>query len=200
VYLWGIANRKFEATECHKFIKEYWSEWCPDLPAYQNFNRRINDLHDIFRLMSSCLITESGIDPELLDYLLDSMPVMVANEKRSGSAKTAGEICDKGYCASKKCYYYGVKLHAFVQKQPSALPCLFASWVTPASDADITSAKENLDFIRDINLFTDKAYVDSKWKAELALRNVSIVTPEKLKKGEAATKIGNITLAPEKIS
>jgi len=198
VYLWGLANQKFEASACHEFIREYWSEWFPELPAYQNFKRRVNDLHDIFRLLSSHVVTESGIDPSIVDYLLDSMPVMVANEKRSGSAKAASEICDKGYCASKKMYYYGVKLHALVQKQPSAIPKPFALWVTPASTADITSAKENLGFIRDINLFGDKAYIDKEWKAELAARGVVLVTPEKLQRNETDKKIGDITIKPGK--
>ena len=190
IALWGIANRKFEVKACYDFIKEYWGEWFPELPSYQNFNRRICNLCDIFRQISSCLIIESGISPDFIDYLLDSMPVIVANEKRSGSAKTAGEICNKGYCSSKGFYYYGVKLHVFAQKQPSTLPIPYAAWVTPASDADINSARENLDFIRDINLFLDKAYIDRTWKAELAAKNVSVVTPAKHEKGCVELKPG----------
>ena len=188
--LWGIAERKFEVKACYDFIKDYWSEWFPDLPAYQNFNRRVCNLHDVFRQICSFLITESGINPAFIDYMLDSMPVIVANEKRSGSAKTASEICNKGYCASKGFYYYGVKLHVFAQKQPSTLPIPFAAWMTPASDADINSARENIDFISDINLFADKAYIDKEWKAELASKNISLVTPTKLQKGQSELKLG----------
>ena len=198
IYLWGIANQKFEVKACYDFINEYWEGWFPELPKYQNFNRRICNLSGIFEQMASCLITESGIDFSEIDYLIDSMPIVVANEKRSGTAKTAGELCSKGYCSSKQMFYYGVKLHAFVQKQYQALPKLFAAWVIPASDGDLPSAEENLDFARDINLFGDKAYISKAWKAELAPRNVSIVTPDKLKKGEVGEKIGNITLKPGK--
>jgi hypothetical protein len=184
VYLWGILNQKFEVKTCYDFIKDYWAEWFPDLPTYQNFNRRVCNLHDVFIQIVSFLITDAGIDSTSLDYLIDSMPIIVANEKRSGSAKVAGEICDKGYCSSKKMYYYGVKVHAVAQKQNGTLPNLFAAWVTPASDADINSARDNLDFIRDINLFADKAYVDKTWKADLASRGVSLVTPAKRKRGQ----------------
>jgi len=126
ISLWGIANQKFEVKAVYDFIKEYWEGWFPDLPSYQNFNRRICNLCGVFEQIAAYLITESGIDFSVIDYILDSMPVIVANEKRSGTAKTAGELCDKGYCASKKMYYYGVKLHALVQKQYQALPNLFA--------------------------------------------------------------------------
>jgi hypothetical protein len=83
-------------------------------------------LHDVFIQIVSFLITDAGIDSASLDYLIDLMPVIVANERRSGSAKAAGEICDKGYCSSKKMYYYGVKVHALAQKQHGTLPNLFA--------------------------------------------------------------------------
>ena len=194
IYLWGIANQKFEARAAYDFINDYWEGWFPDLPSYQNFNRRICNLCGVLEQIASCMITESGIDFSAIDYLLDSMPVIVANEKRSGTAKTAGELCDKGYCASKKTYYYGVKLHALVHKQHQALPNLFAAWVTPASQADLPSAEESLDFIRDINLFGDKAYISKAWAADLARRNVTIVTPEKLKKAETDVILGNIAL------
>jgi hypothetical protein len=190
IYLWGIANQKFEVKASYDFINDYWAGWFPDLPSYQNFNRRICNLSDIFRQIASYLITESEIDPAIIDYLHDSMPVIVANEKRSGSAKTAGEICNKGYCASKKMYYYGVKVHALAQKQYNALPNLFAAWITPAAESDLTSAKENLDFIRDINFFGDKAFIDKKWKAELAARGVCLVTPAKFQRGQKELKPG----------
>ena len=190
IYLWGIANQKYEVSAAYQFIKDYWSEWFPKLPAYQNFNRRICNLSDVLVQMSSYLITGSGIDFSEIDYLLDSMPVIVANNKRSNSAVTAGEICNKGYCSSKGIYYYGVKLHSLVQKQHQTLPKPFAVWVTPASQADLTAAVENLDFIREMNLFADKAYVCKKWKAELADRNVTLVTPAKIIKGQSKLKDG----------
>ena len=190
IYLWGIAEGKFEVRACYDFIKDYWEGWFPALPSYQNFNRRICNLWGIFEQIASCLITESGIGFSELDYILDSMPIVVANENRSGSARTAGELCNKGYCSSKKMYYYGVKLHALAQKQYQTLPKLFAAWVTPASEADLTSAEENLGFIRDMNLFGDKAYISKAWKAELARRNVTIVTPAKVQKGQKSLKPG----------
>ena len=189
-YLWGIANQKFEVKACYEFIKEYWGDWFPTLPAYQNYDRRICNLCDIFIQIASCLITDCGIDFSVIDYMIDSMPVIVAGEKRSGIAKTAGEICNKGYCGSKEKYYYGVKLHAFVQKQYQSLPAPYAFWLTPASEADLPAAEQNLDFISDINLFADKAYISKIWAAELARKNVTVITPAKREKGKSDFKPG----------
>lgn len=71
------------------------------LPTYENFNRRICNLADVFRQIAVYLLSETELDYENVTYLLDSMPIIVANGRRSGSAKTAKEICNKGYCASK---------------------------------------------------------------------------------------------------
>ena len=190
IYLWGIANQKFDVSGVYQFIKEYWSEWFPDLPAYQNFNRRICNLCGIFEQIASILITASEIDFSQIDYMLDSMPVIVAKEKRSNTAVTANEICNKGYCSSKNEYYYGVKLHALVQKQYQTLPNLFAAWVTPASEADLPAAQQNLDFIGDINIFADKAYCSKHWKHVLSCKNVTLVTPAKVIKGKSKLNDG----------
>jgi len=189
-YLWGIANQKYDVTACYQFVKEYWGEWFPEMPAYQNYNRRICNLCGVLEQIASMMITGNGIDFSQIDYILDSMPVIVAKESRSNTAVTAGEICNKGYCSSKGEYYYGVKLHALVQKQYQALPNLFAAWVTPASEADLPAARQNLDFIGDINIFADKAYSSKKWKAELVCKNVTVVTPAKIIKGQSNLKDG----------
>lgn len=196
IYLWGIANRKFEAKESYKFIKDYWSEWFPKLPSYQNFNRRICNLAEVFVQMAGLMLSECEMSSDIFTYLIDSLPIVVANSKRSSSAKVAREICDKGYCASKGMYYYGLKLHSLNQKQPYTLPKLFMAWVTPASVSDLTSAKQELLNTRNIDVYGDKIYNDATWFREMKDKyNVSITAPVKMKKGQtrlnSADKIYN---------
>jgi len=84
-----------------------------------------------------------------LEHIIDSLLVIVANSRRSGSAKVASEMCDKGYCSSKNMWYYGVKLHSLSQKQYRSLPKPAMFGLTPASVSDITFAKETLGDFRD---------------------------------------------------
>lgn len=188
IYLWGIANQKYEVKAIYDFINDFYEGWFPDLPAYQNFNRRICNLSDVFRQIAGRLMCRKmngkEIDWEEIIHLLDSMPIIVAKEKRSGSARTAWEICDKGYCASKKMYYYGVKLHSLNRRQPGTLPRPSISWVTPASTSDISAARDMLYDVYNIDIFADKAYCDAKWLANLADINTGLTTPIKLKKGK----------------
>ena len=69
------------------------------------------------------------------------MPIIMAKAQRSGNAKVAPELANKGYNATKKTYYYGVKLHILGIRQP-ALPLPDYIGVTAASEADINVLKE----------------------------------------------------------
>jgi hypothetical protein len=185
IYLWGILNRKFGEKEGYDFIGDYWAGWFPDLPSYTNYSRRICNLAEVFVQIAALMMATSELSPDEFAYLLDSMPIVVAKGQRIGTATAAGDICDKGYCASKKMWYYGVKLHSLNQWQPSALPTPFIAWVTPASHSDITSAKQHLQNIRNIDVFADKIYRDRNWwRLMLSRNNVSFTAPVKLKKDQ----------------
>ena len=189
VYLFGIAEGKLEVKAIYRFIKDYWQDWFPDLPSYQKFNKRINQLAPAFRLLCELLMNEKRDEPGLRDHVLDSMPIIVASAKRSGSAKAATGLCNKGYCSSKGIYYYGVKLHAFGQRQRGSLPTMRLMKISPASQNDISVAKEWLrDNVWNLDIYADKMYANKSWAKELEEQGVNIFTPVKLKKGQKALK------------
>jgi hypothetical protein len=185
IYLWGIANEKYEMKAMYEFINEYYEGWFPALPKYESFVKRVGFLAPAFVALARMLVNEQDIDSSLLDHIVDSMPIIVAKESRSGSAKTAAEICDKGYCSSKDMYYYGVKLHSLTQKQYRSLPVPVMFAVTPASVSDVTFAKERFQSVRNIDIYGDKIYNDAKWFAYMRVHNnVNISAPVKLRRGQ----------------
>jgi len=137
-----------------------------------------------FQTLYGLLITEKAVNETMITHLLDSMPIVVANQKRSNNAKSAKELCSKGYRASKNMYYYGAKLHSLGQKCYGTLPQMRMVEVTPASENDLTVAKRWLSDVKNIDIYADKAYADDLWKEELRLRNVNLFTPVKLEKGQ----------------
>jgi len=184
-YIWGIYNQKFEVKACHEFIKDYYGDWFPDLPSYQAYNNRICFLADAFKMLASILLCGLGLDPDHSDFVNDSIPIVVAGGKRSGRAKTASELCSKGYCASKDMWYYGVKLHTFAQCNYKKMPTPALMTVSKASEHDLPVAKEMLCDVMNIRLFGDSAFADKKWhEFMLCENNVEIFTPMKLKKGQ----------------
>ena len=187
IYLFGIAQQKFTVKAIYEYIKDEYSDWFPHLPNYQNFNRRICNLSETFMLLAERLHKKDCyVDMKGILCLLDSLPIIVAGESRSGFAKAASEICDKGYCASKKMYYYGIKLHYMGIAAHRSIPRdMVMSWITPASVNDITTAKDKLQNVRNIDVFADKMYRDAGWFEEMLLyNNVRISTPVKHKKGQ----------------
>jgi hypothetical protein len=184
-YMWGILNQKFEVKACYKFICDYYGEWFPDIPSYQAYNNRICYLADTFKALSSLLICGLGLDPGHDDFVNDSIPVVVAGGKRSGKAKVAGELCNKGYCASKDMWYYGIKLHIFAQCNYKSMPTPVMMTVSKASEHDLPVAKSMLEDTRNIRVFGDSAFADAEWKADmLSKNNVKILTPIKRNKGQ----------------
>ena len=184
-YIWGIYNRKFEVKACYEFIVDYYGGWFPNLPSYQAYNNRICYLADTFKALASVLLCVLGLDASHADFLTDSIPIVVAGSKRSGTATTANELCNKGYCASKDMWYYGVKLHTVAQSNYKKMPTPAMMSVTKASEHDLPVAKEMLSDVFNIRLFGDSAFADKEWQASMfSENNVEIFTPVKRKKGQ----------------
>ena len=184
-YIWGIFNQKSTVRGCYDFIKDYYGSWFPSLPSYQAYNNRICHLADAFKALASVLLCGLGLDVNHDDFTIDSIPIVVAGSKRSGRAKAAAEICNKGYCASKDMFYYGMKLHILAQCNHKSMPTPASMSTSKASEHDLTIAKEILDGYRNIRVFGDMAFIDKEWQAHmLIVNNVEILTPIKRKKGQ----------------
>jgi hypothetical protein len=185
-YIWGITNQKFEVKACYEFIKDYYEDWFPDLPSYQAYNNRIGKLADAFKLLASILLCETGRDGEHSDFVMDSMPIVLASHKRSWRGRVAKEMCSKGYCASKDMHYYGVKLHTLSQCNYKSMPTPSVMTISKASTHDLPVAKEMLSDIKDIRVFGDLAFKDKQWQESMRIENnIEILTPVKKKKGQA---------------
>jgi hypothetical protein len=185
IYLWGIANQKHEMKAMYEFINDYYAGWFPTLPKYESFVKRVGFLAPAFEVLVRILVNEQEINSSFLDHITDSMPIIVAKQSRSGSAKAASEICNKGYCSSKDMYYYGMKLHSLTAKQHRSLPKPSMLALTPASVSDIAFAKETFHDVRNIDIYGDKIYNDAEWFEYMRnYNNVNISAPVKLKKGQ----------------
>ena len=184
IYLFGIAEGKFEQKAAYQFILDYFPGWFPALPSYQKFNYRVNRLSGALLKLCGLLMNEMIVDESVLTHLLDSFPVVVAKGSRSGRAKAVSELCNKGYCDSKDMWYYGIKVHVLARKQLAKMPVLRGFEVSPASCHDLTAAKPMLYDCRNFDLAADKAYCDTAWRAELASRGVRLFTPRKAANGQ----------------
>jgi hypothetical protein len=184
-FIWGVYNKKFEVKACYEFIRDYYGDWFPDLPSYQAYNKRVCHLAEAFQELAGVLLCSLDFDTSHGDYTMDSIPIVVAGSKRSSRAKTANDQCNKGYCASKEMYYYGIKLFILAQCNHKAKPTPSAIVTTKASEHDLNIAKEMLENAANIRVFCDMAFIDDNWQSQmLTENNVEILTPIKRKKGQ----------------
>lgn len=184
IYLWGIMEKRREIRQIYDHTERYLKDWFPLLPSYGGFVQRLNRVADVFVPLIEQLqqdFPQAGVLKEI--RLMDSMPICIAKAKRSGSARVAQGLANKGYCASKDMYYYGVKLHVLGQRRPGTLPLPEYLGLTPASDNDLATFRQIAPQIQGGEIYLDKAYADALLaqaaKDEQAL---AIRTPVKKKK------------------
>jgi hypothetical protein len=191
IYLFGQLNEKFNHRQIHQFIREYWSDWFPALPSYQAFNRRLNQLADNFQLLFAHLLQTVNRNRPVrsLDYLIDSLPVMLAVGTRAKRGRVASEIAKTGFCATKQINFHGVRLHSINHRQAGALPTPARLWLREGNVHDLAALREIADELPSgINLFGDKAYADAQFKADLKTREIQLLTPVKKSKKKPVTK------------
>ncbi len=167
VFLWGILQRRFEIKAIYAYTSMHLADWFPKLPSYQALDRRLGELSPVFSALAERFMTDrapEGVDMNML--LMDSMPILLAKGSRSTNAKVAQELCAKTYNASRK------------------------EWLIYASEAschDLPIARQTLErnAFRGFFLLGDKAYADATWKAELQRKNIQLLTPTKLLRGQS---------------
>ena len=98
-------------------------------------------------------------------------------------------MCEKSYNSSRKEWYYGVKLHAFVVRKTGHLPVPIALFLSGAAVHDLKAAKQIQQDSRPLppgTLYADKVYIDSEWAKLLQEESaIQILTPLKKHKSDA---------------
>lgn len=156
---WGKAR---DIVSAYRYIKQHYLDWFPELPSYQAFNARLNRLAACLpHLLEYCFAQwQRQADSQFTHMLLgDSFPIITCGRKRR--PKVATQWCDKGYCAMKNLYYYGVKVHLTAWEQCATLPIPAFISITAASTHDLSAQRHVLRCIEDKVFVADRAY-DSK--------------------------------------
>lgn len=137
------------------FLKE--QGYIPQMLAKSRFNRRQHRLTELFLTLFEVLADYWKELNEHSIYVLDSFPVAACDNYRiPRSRRYRGETW-RGYQASKKRYFYGVKLHLMVTGYGQ--PVEF--FLTPGSWSDTRALKMyRYDLPEDALITGDKAYND----------------------------------------
>lgn len=179
IFIFGILSGHTTVRNIHTYTQRHLLDWFPALGGYEAFNYRLNRIADGFIGLCEHLVAHEQAVTGPVDWVIDSVPVILAGAKRSSSGKVANDMANKGFCSSKDLYFYGVKVHLIGKVRDSTIPfpCFFG--VAPASVNDNQMLKQIAPQIPEGRLFGDKAYRDAEHEQLLRKQNLILLTPIK---------------------
>jgi len=185
IYLFAHGQGLFEKKAMHRLIDKYWRHYFPNLPAYQTFVARLNLLEQTFQTIGGYLneLLAESRQPEL-DHIIDSVPVMLARGGHAYTARVARDVSDVGYCASKKTYFHGVRLHTIAQRRVGRLPLPAQLWLREGSCHDLRSVREQAISLPNSALLGDRAFPDPTFQQMLAEQQTTLLAVRKKPKGQ----------------
>lgn len=188
IWLFAHLNDKFQKKQMHQFIQDYWAEWFPALPGYQTFVHRLNQLEPTFHTFGEQLQTRLTRHlPTEIDTLVDSLPIMLAQQGHSYTAKVAREVAAIGYCAAKKTRFHGVRLHIFAKRQAGQLPLPQQVWLCAAAHHEVKVCQQQALAVPQTTLIGDKAFAAQELRQRLQAQHSQLLTPCKKPKGRELT-------------
>lgn len=132
--------------------------YIPNMLSKSRFNRRLHAIEEstwqaLFHLLAE-IAKEHNPKGE---YVVDSMPIPVCDNIRIRRCRLYREEQYRGYIASKRRYFYGLKVHLIVSASGRPVEITFA----PGSVSDLDGFKQlPLDLPAGAEIYADKAYND----------------------------------------
>lgn len=184
IYLFGIIDGHRTIKKIYEYTHRHLRQFFPKLPSYVAFVQRLNKVSDIFSHLLAELQLEQTSLISKTPLLIDSFPVILAQQGRRFKAKVAPDIASSGYCATKKLFFYGVRVHLIGRNQPKTLPLPEYIGIYGAGTHDGKVFDEIKSELSGEILFGDKAYIRpdrAETRENLAL---TVLTPVKKQKGQ----------------
>jgi hypothetical protein len=146
------GNQKLAAA----FLKEH--NYIPNMLSPGRFNRRLHRISDTYWQALFYLLAEIHQQANTeKDYIVDSCPVPVCDNLRIKRCKIYHGEDFRGYCASKRRYFYGIKVHLVVTATGKPVDIV----LTPGEVHDTPGLRcLFLNVPDDSNLYADRGYCD----------------------------------------
>jgi hypothetical protein len=155
----------------HTYFRRHWRAWFPHLGDRTTFLRQAANLWAVLAWMQNALAWLLGAfdDPH---HIVDGAPVTVCVMTRRSRARTFRGEAATSYCASKRLFYHGFKLHLVVTLEG----VVTAFSVTAANVDERQAAWDVVENLRGL-LLGDKGYVSAFFRSLLAEQRLRLETP-----------------------
>ena len=131
--------------------------YIPHMLSKSRFSRRLHRIKDLFISLFDFLgHIWKTLNTDAI-YVIDSLPIAVCDNIRIRRSKIYSDENFRGYQASKKRYFYGLKVHLMVTQDGQPVEC----FLTPGGFGDVDALKYYAYELPDGSiLYADKAYND----------------------------------------
>jgi Transposase DDE domain len=131
--------------------------YIPHMVSKSRFSRRLHRIKEIFIVFFNLFAqTWKTLNTEAI-YVIDSLPMPVCDNMRIRRSKIYSHEDFRGYQASKKRYFYGLKIHLMVTQDGQPVEC----FLTPGGCGDVNALKYYAYELPDgCIIYADKAYND----------------------------------------
>ncbi len=131
--------------------------YMPRRLSRSQFNRRLHRLHQRFAQLFALLSQVWKQQQIEGTYVVDSFPIAACDNIRIRRCRLYRDEAYRGYCASKRRYFYGLKLHLMITHQGQPIELFFS----PGSLADVQTLQWfSFDLPPDSIVYADSAYTD----------------------------------------
>jgi hypothetical protein len=131
--------------------------YIPQMLSKSRFSRRLHRIQGIFVILFNLLgQTWKTLNKDSI-YIIDSVPIAVCDNIRIRRSKIYSDEKYRGYTASKKRYFYGLKIHLLVTSDGQPVEC----FLTHGGFGDVDALKYYAYELPDGSMiYADKAYND----------------------------------------
>jgi Transposase DDE domain len=131
--------------------------YIPRMLSKSRFSRRLHRIKDIFVILFDLLGQTWKTLNTASIYVIDSLPIAVCDNIRIRRSKIYSDENFRGYQASKRRYFYGLKIHLMVTQDGQPVAC----FLTHGGFGDVDALKYYAYELPDGSLiYADKAYND----------------------------------------
>jgi len=131
--------------------------YIPHMLSKSRFSRRLHRIKDKFIILFNLLGQTWKTLNTASIYVIDSLPIAVCDHIRIRRSKIYSDENFRGYQASKKRYFYGLKIHLMVTQDGQPVEC----FLTPGGFGDVDALQYYAYELPDgAIIYADKAYND----------------------------------------
>jgi len=144
--------------------------YIPHMLSKSRFSRRLHRIKALFIIVFDLLGNIWKTLNTDAVYVIDSLPVAVCDNMRIRRSRIYAKEDFRGYQASKKRYFYGLKIHLMVTQDGQPVECL----LTPGGFGDVDALKYYAyELPNGAIIYADKAYND--YEIEDLLKEVDYI-------------------------